>query len=259
MKSDQSIVYYEDELNDDFAGFKRETITIDENYKYLKNPIWLFFSLILYRFIMTPFVYIYMKLVHGFKIVNRKCVKLHKKEGYFMYANHTLVPADGFIPSLVTFPKRTMVIVNADNISLKGTKTFIEMVGAVPIPNKLNGMRNFKNIISYYVNKKKRCVMIYPEAHIWPYCTKIRNFKSTSFAYPIKENVPVYSFTVTYHKGKIRTKIKAYVDGPFYPDTSISPKEAQEKLRNQVYETMVERSKNNTYEKVRYVKKGELL
>lgn len=250
------IIYYSDELNDDFLGLKRNTITIDEKYKYKRNFIWNFFSMILYRVIMTPIAFLYMKIKFHFKVVNKKCLKLHRKESYFMYANHTLVPADGYMPSCICFPKRVMVIVNADNLSLPGTKNFMAMIGGTPIPNKLNGMRNFMAAIHRYV-EKKRVIMIYPEAHIWPYYTGIRPFKATSFAYPIKEDVPAYCFTVTYQKRRFGIKITAYVDGPFNYDKSLSPKDAQQKLRDEVYETMLERSKNSTYEKIKYVKKGE--
>ena len=46
----------------------------------------------------------------------------------------------------------------------------------------------------------KKTILIYPEAHIWPYYTKIRPFPSTSFRYPIKFNVPSFSITTTYQK-----------------------------------------------------------
>lgn len=248
------VIYYSDELNDDFSGIKRDTITVDEKYKYKRSLLWRFFSMFLYRIIMTPIAFLYMKIKFGFKVVNKKALKKERKNGYFMYANHTLVPADGYMPSCVAFPKRVMVVVNADNISLKGTKNFMAMIGATPIPNKLNGMRNFKEAIHHYINKK-RVVMIYPEAHIWPYYTGIRNFKATSFAYPIKEDTASYCFTVTYQKKLIGIRITAFVDGPFYPNKDVDEKTAQKELRDKIYSTMLERSKNSTYEKIKYIYK----
>ena len=101
-------------------------------------------------------------------------------------------------------------------------------------------------------------VTIYPEAHIWPYYIGIRPFKEVSFQYPVKLNCPVYALTNTYHerKGKPgKVDIITYIDGPFYPDNGLKPKERQKKLRNQVYESMVNRSKESTYEAVIYRKK----
>lgn len=248
------IIYYEDEQKDDFSGVRRKTIRVDKNYKYQKSLLWKVGSFILYRCIMTPIAYFYMKLKFNFKIINKSVLKKHRKSCYFLYANHTQIPGDGYMPSVLCFPKKVKVLVHADNVSLKGTKNFMEMIGAVPIPNHFSGMPAFKNILHQYV-EQKNVIMIYPEAHIWPYYTKIRPFGSVSFTYPYLENKPVYCFTVTYQKGFIRTNIKAYVDGPFYPNLSLPKKEAIEELRNIVYETMNKRSKYSSYEKIKYIKK----
>ena len=102
-------------------------------------------------------------------------------------------------------------------------------------------------------------IVVFPEAHIWPYYTKIRPFKSTAFKYPIKYNVPAFCFTTTYQKRKFskKPKITVYVDGPFYPDSNLRGKEQEIELRNQVYECMVERSKNSTDEYYKYYKRVE--
>ncbi|MDE6660646.1 MAG: 1-acyl-sn-glycerol-3-phosphate acyltransferase, partial [Anaeroplasmataceae bacterium] len=204
--------------------------------------------------LMKPIAYIYMKLRFGFKIENKSILKKYKKSGYFLYANHTNVPADGFMPSLICFPKRVYVLVSSENLSLKGTRNFMAMIGAVPIPNALSGMRNFKSHLHRLIQRRK-VIMVYPEAHIWPYYTKIRPFPKTSFTYPYLEEVPTFSFTVTYHKGCLRTKIIAYVDGPFYAKEGLNKADSIEDLRNQVYTAMVKRSKLSSYEKIKYIKK----
>ena len=98
-------------------------------------------------------------------------------------------------------------------------------------------------------------ISVYPEAHIWPYYSKIRNFVSTSFKYPVKFNKPVFSFTTTYkeRKGR-RPKITVYIDGPFYPNKNLNTKKAQEELRNVVYDKMCERAKNTDVEYYKYIK-----
>jgi hypothetical protein len=46
------------------------------------------------------------------------------------------------------------------------------------------------------------------------------------------------------------------VDGPFYPDkNAATPKAKRQSLRNQVYATMKMRAKENTLEKIHYIKK----
>ena len=149
---------------------------------------------------------------------------------------------------------------------MKGLKTLVPMLGAIPIPTKRNGMPKFLDSVEDKV-KRKYAITIYPEAHIWPYYTKIRPFKSVSFKYPVKYDTPVYCMTNTYQelgktekqkeKNRLKEKVQivTYVDGPFYPNKELSLKEAQEDLRNRVYETMCERSKNSNIEIIEYKKK----
>ena len=173
-----------------------------------------------------------------------------------MYANHTQAFEDTFIPSLANYPKRNFLIVNPENISLKGTGWIVEMLGAIPVPSTVEATRGFLKEIEKRINQN-HSITIYPEAHIWPFYTGIRNFKSVSFKYPVKLDKPVYSITNTYQKyGRKNDKIKivSYVDGPFCPDKSLKIKEATEKLRNEVYEQMKERSKNSNIEYIKYEK-----
>ena len=119
-----------------------------------------------------------------------------------------------------------------------------------------NTSKNFIEAIKYHI-RNSRVIAIYPEAHVWPYYTNIRNFKSVSFKYPIELDKPAYSFTTTYQRKKNgKFKIVTYVDGPFYPDKFLSKKESQEKLKNEIYEAMKKRSKNNNIEIIKYVKRG---
>lgn len=251
------IFYFSDELNDEFSGITRKTKIIDQNYRYIhRNPVWKMGSFFVYRIIMTPVAYLYMKFSYHMKVMNRKILFKHYKDGYFLYGNHTQVPGDGYIPTVLSFPKKDIVVVNADNVSLKGTQTFMEMIGAYPLPNKMDGMIHFMNGLKYYALHKKS-IVIYPEAHIWPFYTGIRPYRDASFAYPVLFKKPVYSFTVTYQKRKRtdKPKITTYIDGPFYPDLDISRKAAQKKLRDQVYHAMLERSVYSDYEYVKYIKK----
>lgn len=282
---EKKIIYYSDELNDDFAenNEKLKPVKIDENYKYIhKNIFWNIIAIILYRVIFSIPVYIHAKIKYKFTIINKEVLKKEKKNGYFIYGNHTNEFLDPFFPTFITFPKRSYVISNADNVSIPGLKIAIRMLGALPIPDNIKASKNFFEAIKHYINKSN-VIAIYPEAHVWPYYTKIRNYKSVSFKYPVELNKPVYSFTTTYQRieknekiendrtksattKKERTqfdiienekiKIVTYVDGPFYPDETLNKKQAQEKLRDEVYEAMNNRSKNNNIEIIKYVKRG---
>jgi hypothetical protein len=250
-------IYYQDELNDEFSGIKRVKPNIDDKFIYIhKNPCWKFLGFIVYRIFLTPFAYFYLKFKFHAKFVNKKVLKPFKRKGYFIYGNHTNIPADAFIPNMLSFPQNCYVVVNSENVAVKGTRNIMMMLGALPIPDNFNGMKNFINAIEKR-SVQKSMIMIYPEAHVWPYYTKIRPFKATSFRYPVQFSDPSFCFTTTYQKRKHSKKPKMviYVDGPFYADNSIDEFKRKEDLRNQIYSKMVERSANSNCEYVKYIKK----
>ena len=224
----KKVIYYEDELNDEFSGTHIPAIKIDENYKYIhKNPVWNLCSFILQNILSVPVKLLYSKIKFRLKYVGKEKIKPYKKEGYFIYANHTQNFADTFIPSNPIYPKRNFFIVNSENVSMKGLKNFVQMLGAIPIPNNIKAMKNFQEAIEQKINKGY-AITIYPEAHIWPYYTKIRPFKDVSFAYPAKLLKPVFCMTNTYQiygKNKDKIQIITYIDGPFFPDENLSIKE----------------------------------
>lgn len=254
----KKIYYYEDELNDEFSGANIVPRKIDGDYVYLHNPLWNICSVLAQNVFSMPIKISYLTAKLKIKYIGKEKLKKCKKQGYFVYANHTQIFADTFIPSVPIYPKRNFFIVNPENISMKGSGAIIEMLGAMPIPDDKEGMKNFLEAIKVQI-EKKHSVTIYPEAHIWPYYTKIRPFKAVSFKYPVKLNTPVFCMTNTYKaygKNRHKAKMVTYIDGPFYPDKTLSLKQQQQDLRDRIYNCMVERSKNSDIEIIKYERKN---
>ena len=260
----QEVKIFDNELEDDFANNTNiDTVKIDKNYKYIhKNPLWNIVSFIIYRIICLIPAFIYSKIKFRLKIVGREKIKKYIKEnkkGFFVYHNHTQEILDTFLPTFIGFPKKAYIIANADNVSIKGLKIANKMMGAIPIPEDRESTKKYLEAIKYYIEKGK-LISIYPEAHVWPYYTKIRNYKSVSFKYPIKYNVPAFSCTTTYQRyKKDKFKTIVYIDGPFYADDELPNKSAQEKLRNNVYNSMKEKAENSNIDVIKYVKKEDSL
>jgi hypothetical protein len=194
-----------------------------------------------------------MKIKFQHKCVNKRVLKKYKRNGYFMYGNHTLMAGDAFIPHLINFPKKTYIVVHPDNVSVKVSRPIVEMCGALPLPDTLTASKNFLSAMNRRI-KSGGIIQIYPEAHIWPYYIGIRNYSSASFRYPIKMNYPVFVVTNTFHKRKFSKvpKIITYIDGPFLPDLTLPPKQQELKLRDMVYSAMKSRSEENTYQVIEY-------
>lgn len=249
--------YYSDEANDDFAGVSRREVVVDENFKFVhKNPFYIFFEIILHRILITPVAFGVKWFHFHQRVIGREKLRGFKGK-YIIYGNHTQIPGDGFLPPTFIFPRKCFFVVSPANIAARGTKNIIMMVGGIPTPTTLRGLRPFESALKDRLNHHHP-IVVYPEAHIWPYYTKIRDFKSTSFKYPIKFDVPAFSFTNVYVKRKFskRPKMITYIDGPFYPNKELSSKESEKELRDRIYNQMVLRSKESTYEyKYHYIKK----
>lgn len=73
--------YYSDELNDDFAGTKirRKELPADYNY-FPRNPVRNAFGFLLYRFIVTPLILLFQKIVYRETFKNRKVLRKYGKE-----------------------------------------------------------------------------------------------------------------------------------------------------------------------------------
>lgn len=252
-------VYYSDEMSDEFSSAVITPKRIDETYPYLRRePVWSILHCLSYHLIATPLAYLYCKCALHFRVKNRVVLKSVKRRGYFLYANHTQEIADAFLPTMAVFPKSVFIIVHPNNVSMPYLGRVTPYLGALPLPSNLKAMRNFKNVIEKRILQGK-CVTIYPEAHIWPYYTGIRSFPATSMKYPVEYNAPSFAMTTTYHargKGK-KPKTVTYLDGPFYPDTSIPARKRAQELRNRIYAAMLERSKLSDCEYIRYEKRGE--
>lgn len=256
-KKEKQIIYYSDERNDEFSKAQIKAKFIGKDWKYIhKNIFWKLSHFFWYRIVAFPIAFLYLKCKFKHKIIGREKLKEVGKSGYFLFGNHTHELCDAVIPTFVAVPKQVFVIVHANNVSMPVLGIVTPRLGAMPLPDDLTATKNFTKAVEYRVNEGN-CVAIYPEAHIWPFYTKIRNFPETSFRYPVKNNKPSYCFTNTYSKKKKKIIITTYVDGPFYPNKELPRKEAELELRNRIYDAMNERSKLSDYEHIIYKPKEE--
>ncbi len=253
---EKKVIYYDNELEDEFSDAVIEAKPIDGSYQYEETWLRKLGRLFFYRIIAIPIAYIFLKIKYAHKIVNRRLIKQVKKQGYFLYGNHTHFLCDALIPTMISLPTGAYVIVHANNVSMPVLGRITPALGAIPLPDDGEAARNFMKAVKDRIQDKK-CVTIYPEAHIWPYYTGIRPYTEANFRYPIQYGVPTFAFTNTYQKRRFfkTPKIVTYIDGPFYPKEGAKGNEARTDLRNQVYNAMVERSYNNSVELIKYVKR----
>ena len=201
----------------------------------------------------TPIVFAVQKLYYREKIVNRACILPYLSDGVYLYGNHTRSAGDAFAPHLVTFPYKSHILVGAETFSIPGLRWVVKALGAVPLPQTMAQAREFSGALRSFAQDGSP-VAIYPEAHIWPYYTQIRPFEDASFAYPVRYAKPVFTFTATYQKTLLRRRPRTtlYVDGPFFPDLSLSPGQQRKELRDRVYAAMCARAEKSDFSYVSY-------
>lgn len=253
----EKIIYFTDELNEEFAPAQLERKPIGSDYVYIKDGAWKKFThFFWYRIVAMPLAFAFTRLKFRHRIRNAEVLKACGGTGYFLYGNHTQDIADALIPNLIDRGRDKYVVVNPANLSAPIIGPILPSLGALPLPDTLKANKNFVSAIKRRF--EEGCgIVIYPEAHIWPYYTDIRPFRDTSFEYPVRLGAPVFCFTNTYMKRKHSKKprIVTYVDGPFLPDEKLPPRERRGELRDRVYKKMKERAALSEVQVIKYIKK----
>lgn len=244
-------VRYYSSFSDDFEQSANQDYALPKNYKWVRTDIFSKFLSGLIYGLAVIFGGLYCRCFLHMKIIGRK--KLRGLKGdFFIYGNHTQPVGDVFIPALCVLPKRIYTVVSPANYGIPFIGKVLPYLGALPISDSLQGMKELNGAIAHRLNKNHP-IVIYPEAHVWEYYTEIRPFSDTSFKFPVKLDKPSLAMTVTYKKSRLfkRPVMEVFLDGPFYPSGN-TLKEKTADLHHKIYSTMKERSKNSNYSYIEY-------
>ena len=263
IPEDKRVFHYASEEDDPIKTKeqeKKEKVTLPEGYEFIPRHWWVrLYSGVLFR-LFWIFGQYYERVYWQVKFYGRKKFKKAKKTGYVIYANHTNPFHDVFGPGIAS-DRRIFTIISPVNLKLPGIGKFLPMIGGIPLGTNDNEKKAMNRAVDKRIAKQKKCLVIYPEAHVWPYYTGIKKFPAgdRSFKYAVRNNLPIFTMTTTYHKRKNSKKalprMDVYIDGPFYPSPKLSEDENRAKLAREAYESMVKWSKKSDYEYFKYVKK----
>lgn len=245
--------YYYHDFSDNLVETKNQSKKVPENYKWVKkNPFYIGLGWILFQ-ILKLVGLIYGKFALGLKIIGKRKLKIDS--GYYIFANHTQPLGDVFNPALYSV-KKPYYICDSSNLGIPILGPILPLVGALPIPESIRGKKKLFDAISYRA-KSGNAIIIYPEAHVWPYCTFIRPFETTAFNFPIRDNLPSFTATTIYKKRKFRKKPRTVIkiDGPFYPNYDLEKKERIRALHMEITNQLVKRTQESNIEYIRYEKK----
>ena len=264
IPKEERVFYYASEEDDPIKTDeqeRKEKVSLPEGYEYIPKK-WLtrVKSKLMFS-VFWVFGHWYEKCYWKAKFHGREKLKKARGTGYVMYCNHTNPFHDVFGPALAA-DRRIYTVISPVNLKIPKIGPILPMIGGVPLGVTKEEKKAMNEAVDTRLVKQKKCLVIYPEAHVWPYATTIRKFPAggKSFKYAVRNNLPVFSMTTTYHKRKSKKRdlprMDIYVDGPFFPDPKLSDEENQEMLAEKVYESMKKNAKKNTYEYFKYIKKS---
>lgn len=246
---------YYTSFDTDFAGKNLKGKKLSKNYKYVRHgflhSVWHF---ICYRCFATPLAFFHRVFIGHEKIIGKEKLRGFEHRGYFVYANHTQSASDAFLPNLAIFPKRGYIAVSPKNFSLPLLGKSLYYFGALPVPDGRQALRDFSFAISERISEGA-AVVIYPEAHLWLYATKLRPFGDAAFTYPVRCGAPSFTFTRVYKRHGRGYRTELYIDGPFYPNTAQDARSARRELCETVREQMEKRCALSDVEIIRYERK----
>ncbi|MBQ3413731.1 1-acyl-sn-glycerol-3-phosphate acyltransferase [Candidatus Saccharibacteria bacterium] len=265
IPKEERVFYYESEEDDPIKTNEQEQkieVGLPEGYEFIPRHFWVrMYSAVLFR-LFWVFGQWYERRYWQAKFYGQEKLAAAKGRGFVLYCNHTNPFHDVFGPA-VAAKRRIFTVISPVNLLIPGIGKFLPMIGGMPLGKTRAEKQAFNEAVDKRLGQKK-VLVIYPEAHVWPYHTGVRKFPAggRSFKYAVRNKLPVYTMTTTYHKRKDKKRgelprMDVYIDGPFWPDEKLSDVENQEMLAEKVFESMEKHAKKSTYEYFRYIKRGK--
>ncbi|MDF7637895.1 1-acyl-sn-glycerol-3-phosphate acyltransferase [Lactobacillus sp. ESL0791] len=247
--------YYYHKLTDDVVNSKNQDLHLPDNYEILPHSLGAKIWSTSMRPVAHAFALLYAKILHV-QVVGKDKISLVNDQGYFVYGNHTQPVGDAFLPLIIFPSKNYYVLASQANWGIPIIGKYILPYAGLPVGDDMVQMGKLLSAIKNVILTKKGIIAIYPEAHVWPCYTKIRPFPATSMHFPVALNRPSFAMTTTYQRPNRGTKpwITIYLDGPFYPDKNLPKKAAQNKLHDQISQTLNNRSRLSNYQYYNYQK-----
>lgn len=206
---------------------------IDENYEYVpKSKTFSFVSDFIYYIIAYPILKILLKVVYNLKIEGKENIK-NIESGAITVSNHVLFLDCAMIGASCGL-KRVYYTTREESFKIPGVRKLIKLLRAIPIPNSIKNRYHFLDVVDNLLENGK-IVHFYPEASMFPYYEKIRNFKNGAFDIAVKNDVPIIPIVITFKEPKgIRKIFKKKKDVVLHILEPIMPNKDETSLRKRV-------------------------
>ena len=164
------------------------------------------------------------------------------KESVITVSNHVLF-LDCAMIGLAFRDKKIYYTTQEESFKIPFVRKLIKLLRAIPIPKSIENRKNFLKAINKLL--EENIVHVYPEASLWPYCRKIRNFKNGAFDIAVRNQVPIIPCVFTFREPTgIRKMFKKKKDvtlkilKPIIPDSDKYIRQQVEELKEKTIMSM---------------------
>ena len=247
--------FYYNDFTDDVVESRDQDYALPDDYEWVRKGWWNKVKYALAYALAFILAEVYLRLVLRAHFHSRKLLREYRKEGYFVYGNHTQPVGDPFIPIVGCLGRRVFGLAGTANLGVPVFGKLLPYMGALPVTATRIGQQKLSEAITTRIGEGK-VVFMYPEAHVWPYYTQIRPFSNAAFHYQQQLEKKGFTLTTVYRKPKFgkRPRIDIYADGPFVPDKGLKPREQRQQLHDEVMASMQKHASLSDYEYVEYFK-----
>ncbi len=248
FRLDHAVSLLEQMFKQSVEDYKRAVVAKQKDQRsYRKNfkQSWIkrTASWLVYYGVALPILTIYLRLIRGVKIKNRKNLK-ELKGGAIMVSNHVHT-LDSVMNAITIFPKKPVFTSIKSNFKLPVAGRLVNILGSMPVPETPSEMKVFFYELSKQV-RKGRIVHFFPEGELIKGDSKLRDFKRGAFMLAEETKSPVLPVGISFHEknrffplvGKDRIVIN--VGKPIYPDVFKLKRESIEDLSDQSFDAMDE-------------------
>ncbi|MCI8519854.1 MAG: hypothetical protein HFJ51_07595 [Clostridia bacterium] len=95
--------------------------------------------------------------------------------------------------------KRVYFTTLEDSFKIPFVRHLIKLLRAIPIPKESKNKPYFIKALDKTL-KSGDMLHFYPEAALWPYYNKIRNFKTGAFHFAVRNEVPIVPMVFTFRR-----------------------------------------------------------
>jgi glycosyltransferase involved in cell wall biosynthesis/1-acyl-sn-glycerol-3-phosphate acyltransferase len=165
-----------------------------EKCVYHRGALFRLLSRICTAYIAIPILFLWTRLVLGVRVEGTE--NLRGLSGAVTICNHVHL-LDGALVGIAMFPRKVAVPTLVSNLHGLFPGALVNLLGGLPIPAKPSDMKLFFDEMQMRLLMGEM-VLFFPEGHLEPYNTQLRDFKSGAFHLAAKARTPVIPLAILF-------------------------------------------------------------